>query len=746
MRLTLAFLILMIPAGAMAQDGFGRAVAVSGETIAVVKPDLDRGLSAAIVFGRAGGEWREVARLHPINGGPGERFSASLAFTSDALVVAAGDPDGVWAANVFLAPPSSWRPALRVPRMERNGAAAPALDLAGIMRLAAPPARAVAISADGSVLAFAGGGSGGPELIVMEQRGGEWTETARLALEGDIAGPPVLAAARDRIAVATGNGVAILEHNGATWHVTTTLPDRPRALAIDGDAVLLGLTDQVLVRRPVTGAWEVVQQIEAQGLGSLALHGDELWIGKPSMGGVQRWVRAGDRWRFGNDLDVNGAPRGAGVGASIAASEGIVVAGAPGEGAAYVWRRSGDAWEFDGRLVGTEPLVEVTGEVRCADGAAAGFDCANVDLLAFLPLASMGAEPWERVSDLWGWTDRETGREYALVGRTAGIALVDVTDPASPRYLGLVPGNPSGARDVKVYRDHMFFTGDGAGAHGLVVFDLTRLRTITSAGVHRPDTVYTGIASAHNLAIETETGLAIPVAASAGGNTCGGGLHMVDITEPRAPTFAGCYTDTEGLIAPGRTHDAQCVIYRGPDAEHRGKRICFASNETALRIVDVTDAGSPKPISKADYPGRGYIHQGWLTEDQRYFFLDDELDELVGTTTRTKTLVWDVADLDDPVIAGELLGPDGSTDHNLFIRGDRMYLANYHAGLRVVDISDPTKPVEIGHFDTTPYGSNPTGFFGGAWTAYPFLESGAVLVSSINEGLFILRPRGRPIS
>jgi choice-of-anchor B domain-containing protein len=221
---------------------------------------------------------------------------------------------------------------------------------------------------------------------------------------------------------------------------------------------------------------------------------------------------------------------------------------------------------------------------------------------------------------------------------------------------------------------------------------------------------------------------------------------MVNIRDPLAPVFAGCYTDTEGLIWQGRTHDAQCVRYTGPDTRYRDRNICFVANETAIRIVDITDPKTPVPISKGTYPGRAYVHQGWLTEDQRYFFMNDEGDELVGSTARTRTLIWDVAELDDPVVVGELLGPDAATDHNLYIRGDTMYLANYQAGLRVVDIRDPRNPVEVGFFDTTPYGANPPGWFGGAWTAFPYFDSGTVIVSSINEGLFILRPRPKPVT
>jgi choice-of-anchor B domain-containing protein len=219
---------------------------------------------------------------------------------------------------------------------------------------------------------------------------------------------------------------------------------------------------------------------------------------------------------------------------------------------------------------------------------------------------------------------------------------------------------------------------------------------------------------------------------------------MVDIRDPVNPTFAGCYTDTEGLIWQGRTHDAQCVVYHGPDESYRGREICFASNETALRIVDVTDKESPIPLAVATYPGLSYVHQGWLTDDQQYFYLDDELDELVGQADRTRTLVLDVTDLDDPLVIGQFFGPDGATDHNLYVKGDRMYQANYQAGLRVLDISDPENPVEVGFFDTTPYDGNPPGF-NGAWTAFPFFASGTVIVSSMNEGLFVLTPRRREL-
>ena len=485
---------------------------------------------------------------------------------------------------------------------------------------------------------------------------------------------------------------------------------------------------------------------------ALAAAGDELLAGAPGAadaGARSRFHprRRGRRVARPPSFSPEDAALVAGFGSALALRPGLAVVGSPesegSAGLAAVYEAAEDgSWSEPVWLrPGMPPAAVTSAEVRCEDDRAAGFDCADVDLQAYLPLASIGAEPGERVSDAWGWTDPETGREYGLVGRSGGAAIIDVTDAVNPVYLGVIPANRSGARDLKVYADHLFFTGDGAGAHGLVVFDLTRLRDVANPPVEfAPDLRWDGIGSAHNLIIDTGAGTAFTVSTSGDGHTCGGGLVMIDIRQPLAPEFAGCYTDTEGLIFQGRTHDAQCLVYDGPDTDYRGRELCFASNETALRIVDVTDKSNPRPISAAAYPGVAYIHQGWLSDDRRYFFLDDELDELVGTTDRTKTIVWDVTDLDDPVVIADYYGPNNATDHNLYVKGDRMYQANYQAGFRVIDISDPENLREVGHFDTTPYGADPPGF-NGAWTAFPYFESGTVLVTSMLEGVFLLRPR-----
>ncbi len=407
-----------------------------------------------------------------------------------------------------------------------------------------------------------------------------------------------------------------------------------------------------------------------------------------------------------------------------------------------------------GGVVRAQPAVSaVTGEaVLCANGAAAGFSCGNVDLMAFLPLGDLGGGTdangaSARANDLWGWTDPETGREYALLGREDGTAFVDISDPTNPVYLGDLPTHtvPSTWRDIKTYANHAFVVSE-APEHGMQVFDLTLLRDVTAPPVTFAETAHYGaVASAHNLVVNEETGFAYVVGAHGGGTTCGGALHMVNIQTPTNPTFAGCFQDLlTGFFGTGYTHDAQCVRYHGPDADYQGREICIGSNENAISIADVSDKAAPVAISRATYPQVGYVHQGWLTEDHRYFFQDDELDERRFGLPHTRTLIWDLADLDAPALLAEYEGVSTSADHNQYVVDQYVFQANYSSGLRILDIRDVAHPVEVAFFDTFPPDDAPS--FNGAWSTYPFFESGVVLVSSREAGLFVVDPTGIAVS
>ena len=487
---------------------------------------------------------------------------------------------------------------------------------------------------------------------------------------------------------------------------------------------------------------------------SMAYSDGHLWAGAPGADG-----RSGRVYVFRPDRDVQHVTPDdlqfrSQFGSSLAAYGPHVVAGATGhdnfEGAVYSLL---DGPAENQISVGAalfnsgSDLPSITGDqTECSDGAAGMFPCSEVDMVSFLTRQEIGARRGIQVNDVWGWEDPETGREYALVGRTDGTSFIDLSDPSNPRYLGDLPktstANQSLWRDIKVYKDHAFIVADGAGAHHMQVFDLTQLRDVTEPQVFEETALYKGVYSSHNIVINEESGFAYAVGNDSGGETCGGALHMINIQDPVNPTFAGCFADTRtGRRNTGATHDAQCVTYQGPDAEFAGREICLSSNGTALSIADVTDKSNPIALSIAEYPNVAYTHQGWLTEDHRYFYLNDEGDEVSEVVSATRTLIFDVSDLEDPQMVKEYMGPSSAIDHNLYIRGDMMYQTNYIEGLRLVDISDPENPVEVGHFDTVPYGPNDNSPVLGAWSNYPYFKSGVIVVTSGREGVFFLKKR-----
>ena len=368
----------------------------------------------------------------------------------------------------------------------------------------------------------------------------------------------------------------------------------------------------------------------------------------------------------------------------------------------------------------------------CSGGMAGTYPCSNVDLMSFLALADIGGG---EANDIWGWTDALTGKEYAIMGRTNGTSFVDISDPVNPIYLGNLPPHSTNStwRDIKVYADHAFMVTEAKNS-GMQVFDLTQLRSVASPPATFSETArYSGFSNAHNLAVNEDSGFAYAV----GTNTCGGGLHMIDIQTPTNATSAGCFS------ADGYTHDAQCVNYDGPDLDHQGKEICFNSNTNSntLTIVDVTDKAAPAMLSRTGYRGSRLVHQGWLTEDQAYFLLGDEKDETNNpNVTNTRTYLWDVSDLDEPALIGSHDSTTTAIDHNLYVKGSYVYQANYRAGLRILDITDIANGnlTEVAFFDVDP-GSDSSNY-DGAWSNYPFFDSGIVIVSVIEQGLFILRP------
>jgi len=374
-------------------------------------------------------------------------------------------------------------------------------------------------------------------------------------------------------------------------------------------------------------------------------------------------------------------------------------------------------------------------QTPCSNGMAGPYPCGNVDLLAHMSVTQLGSNT--SVADLWGWTDPLTLKEYAVVGCRTGTAFVDLSTPTAPVLTGFLPmhnGLGSQWRDVDV-AGTWCYVGSEQGGHGLQVFDLTRLRSVVSPPqTFTEDAWYGGFSNSHTVYADKLH----PYVYAVGTNTAGGGLHVVNVTDPLAPVIAGTFS-SEGYI-----HENMVITYSGPDTDHAGKQLSFNfhTGTDRITVVDVTDKTDMETISTINYAGGYLCHQGWVTEDHRYLLMDDEGDETGASPDHnTWTRIFNIEDLDAPTFIGTFVGPNASVDHNLYVRNGLVYEANYTSGLHILDATNvATGSLAMSAwFDT--YTANNGTSYNGAWGNYPFFASGIVLVSSVGEGLFVLRPR-----
>ncbi|MCH8147394.1 MAG: choice-of-anchor B family protein, partial [Planctomycetes bacterium] len=347
--------------------------------------------------------------------------------------------------------------------------------------------------------------------------------------------------------------------------------------------------------------------------------------------------------------------------------------------------------------------------------AVAQFNSSNVSLHAWLDLSALGGG--NNGNDCWGYTS-PSGREYALMGVSDKLVVVEITTPSSPVIVGSVSHSNSTWCDVKVYQDHCYVVNEAGG--GIDVVDLSDVDNGNVTLVQR--FTQNGISTSHNIAINESSGFAylgIP-------NINGGRVVALDLSTPATPVVAGEMTIANGGSAQ---HDAQIVTYTsGPNA---GKEILFgAATGLGLDIIDVTNKSNMFRISRTTYANLAYCHQVW-TEDLTHLYVNDESDGIPRTT------VFDISDLTNPVVAGEFSSGLSAIDHNNYVRNGFVYEANYRSGLRIFDANvDPINPPEVGWFDTYP--ADDGSGFDGAWGVYPFFPSGTVIVSDIDRGLFIL--------
>ncbi|MEM9101990.1 MAG: choice-of-anchor B family protein [Pseudomonadota bacterium] len=390
---------------------------------------------------------------------------------------------------------------------------------------------------------------------------------------------------------------------------------------------------------------------------------------------------------------------------------------------------------------------------NCVNGKADVYSCSNIDMLAHLPLSELtGSTNATSVNDIWGHIDLNTNREYAVIGLNTGTAIVDVTTPDSPSWIGTIPGVTSDWRDVKVYQTfdtttssylaYAYVTTEGNNGN-LQIIDLNQLPDNVSLAntideFSTAHNVYiTNVDYANGLALESLT----PVLYIAGANKQGGAFRAFSLDNPVEPTLIA-----EPPSGTGYVHDATSFSITDsradqcPNASEGRCDLVVDFNENTVDIWDFTQTNAPQLLSQTPYSGASYVHSGWWSEDKSFIFIQDELDESDrGTRTQLRTL--DISNLTSPQVTHIWEGSTYAIDHNGFVKGDRYYMSNYRRGLSILDISQPNAIRQVGLFDTFPSPSDNVASFNGAWGVYPFLPSETLLVSDIEYGLFLLKEK-----
>jgi choice-of-anchor B domain-containing protein len=359
----------------------------------------------------------------------------------------------------------------------------------------------------------------------------------------------------------------------------------------------------------------------------------------------------------------------------------------------------------------------VGGSAALGDGGGGGgvanaFDAKNITMKAWLPL-NMFPGGNNSAADCWGYVS-PGNREYAIIGLEKGYGFVEVTDPINPVIVGFISGPNSLWKDVTIVGQYAYCGSEGGS--GIQIIDLQQIDSGTVTLVKND--VQNGHSSTHTILSDTESGFLY---------LCGsnlGGLVAVSTADPRDTAIVGQWNDG--------SYVHECLAVTWTEGAYAGHELVFCFNGgDGMEVIDVTNKANMVKIGGTGYPQVNFCHQGWLSEDRKYMYINDELDNI--NTTR----VLDVSNPAAPVYVTAFNQTTPSIDHNLYTLNGKIYEANYTSGLRIFNMADPLKPVEVAFFDTHPEGNSPS--FNGAWGNYPYLPSGNVLISDIERGLFIVK-------
>lgn len=324
-------------------------------------------------------------------------------------------------------------------------------------------------------------------------------------------------------------------------------------------------------------------------------------------------------------------------------------------------------------------------------------------------------------NEVWGLTNN--GMEYAVIGSTFGTHILDISDPTNPRVVVEVKGGSSGAeiihRDYHDYNGYLFAVADEGSNSTLQIMDFSYL----------PDSVHIVydskqyLRTTHNIFIDTSTAI-MYACISRGDQAPWTALRLFDISDPGNPSVLANYDEFDGYRI-SQVHDMYI-------RDHIAFLNCGPSG---FVMADFSDPLAPVTLAileTDDYPQSGYNHSGWLSDDGNIYYMADE-------NWGADIKVMDVSQLPEITVIDTI---DAESDspysipHNQIVHNGFLFGSHYYDGLQVWDIRDPYNITRVLHYPTS--NITPRASYEGAWGVYPFLPSGVVLVSDMQNGLFIL--------
>ena len=312
--------------------------------------------------------------------------------------------------------------------------------------------------------------------------------------------------------------------------------------------------------------------------------------------------------------------------------------------------------------------------------------------------------PANGYTDCWGYVAPD-GREYALQGVNGGVMIVDVTDLDSISEVEFVDWVVAGWYDIKTYQEYMYVSSEGS--NDVIIVDISTLPDSATIA----DTLTGFPTRPHNIYIDQQAAILYVIEDFNFDNP----VSLYSLSDPLNPTLVSQLGSGLGIDA----HDlfaADSILY-----------VAEGSNPT-IGIFDVSDPAAPSLLQRVTIPAAGYVHNVWVSEDKNYMMTTEET---VGQSVK----MWDISDLNNVTLLDEYLG-ESQLAHNVFIIGGYAYMSHYEAGIKILDISDPSDIAEVAFYDSYPAADE--GNFNGAWGIYPFAQNGKIFIGDIQTGAYVV--------